>query len=86
MTVFTASNAEYIDKNFGGVTDHLGPSVRNISGGTSAHKIRCGRSHPRSSDANPFVIAYEDLWRMLKDMVVARNWRERLRNVLGPPL
>jgi hypothetical protein len=23
---------------------------------------------------------------MLKDMVVARNWRELLRNVLGPPL
>jgi hypothetical protein len=30
-------------------------------------KIRYGLSHPRSSPSNPFVIAYEDFWRMLKE-------------------
>jgi hypothetical protein len=47
-------------------------------------KIRYGLAHPRSSE-NPFVIAYEDLWRMLKEVFTARSWQERLRSVIGPP-
>jgi sterol desaturase/sphingolipid hydroxylase (fatty acid hydroxylase superfamily) len=67
--VHHASNSEYIDKNFGGVLmiwDHLfgtyQPELPTI-------KIRYGLSHPRSSPSNPFVIAYEDLWQMLKEVV-----------------
>jgi hypothetical protein len=45
-------------------------------------KIRYGLAHPRSSE-NPFVIAYEDLWRMLKEVFTARSWQERLRSVIG---
>jgi hypothetical protein len=48
-------------------------------------KIRYGLSHPRSSPSNPFVIAYEDLWRMLKELVSARGWRAWFHSVLGPP-
>ena len=48
-------------------------------------RIRYGLSHPRSSASNPFVIAYEELWRMLKEVFGARSWRERLRSVMGPP-
>jgi len=33
-------------------------------------KIRYGLAHPRSSE-NPFIIAYEDLWRMLKEVFTA---------------
>jgi len=41
---------------------------------------------PRRGEARHFhLIAYEELWRMLKDVVSARSWRERLRSVLGPP-
>jgi sterol desaturase/sphingolipid hydroxylase (fatty acid hydroxylase superfamily) len=83
--VHHASNPEYVDKNFGGVLmiwDHLFGTYRaelpNV-------KIRFGLSHPRSSPDNPFVIAYEELWRMLRDIVSVRGWRERLRSVLGPP-
>ena len=83
--VHHASNSEYIDKNFGGVLmiwDHLfgtyQPELPDI-------KIRYGLSHPRSSPSNPFVIAYEDLWRMLKELVSARGWRAWFHSVLGPP-
>ena len=82
--VHHASNPEYIDKNFGGVLliwDHLFGTYQaelpNV-------KIRYGLAHPRSSE-NPFVIAYEDLWRMLKEVFTARSWRERLHSVIGPP-
>jgi sterol desaturase/sphingolipid hydroxylase (fatty acid hydroxylase superfamily) len=83
--VHHASNSEYIDKNFGGVLmiwDHLfgtyQPELPDI-------KIRYGLSHPRSSPSNPFVIAYEDLWRMLKELVSARGWQAWFHSVLGPP-
>ena len=83
--VHHASNLEYIDKNFGGVLmiwDHLfgtyQPELPRI-------KIRYGLSHARSSPTNAFVIAYEELWQILKDVVRARSWRERLRSVMGPP-
>jgi sterol desaturase/sphingolipid hydroxylase (fatty acid hydroxylase superfamily) len=83
--VHHASNLEYIDKNFGGVLmiwDHLfgtyQPELAHI-------KIRYGLSHARSSPTNAFVIAYEDLWQILKDVVRARSWRERIRSVMGPP-
>jgi sterol desaturase/sphingolipid hydroxylase (fatty acid hydroxylase superfamily) len=82
--VHHASNPEYIDKNFGGVLliwDHL---FGTYQAELPKVKIRYGLAHPRSSE-NPFVIAYEDLWRMLKEVFTARSWRERLHNVIGPP-
>jgi sterol desaturase/sphingolipid hydroxylase (fatty acid hydroxylase superfamily) len=83
--VHHASNPEYIDKNFGGVLmiwDHL---FGTYQAERPDIKIRYGLSHPRSSDSNPFVIAYEELWDMLKEIFSTRNWRERIRSMLGPP-
>jgi len=83
--VHHASNPEYIDKNFGGVLmiwDHLFGTYQAERPDIA---IRYGLSHPRSSPSNPFVIAYEELWRMLKEVFHARSWRERLRSVAGPP-
>jgi hypothetical protein len=34
---------------------------------------------------NPFVIAYEDFWRLLKEVWNAPSWSSRLRGLLGPP-
>jgi hypothetical protein len=34
---------------------------------------------------NPFVIAYEDFWRLLKEVWNAPSWCARLRSLLGPP-
>jgi sterol desaturase/sphingolipid hydroxylase (fatty acid hydroxylase superfamily) len=84
--VHHASNPEYIDKNFGGVLmiwDHL---FGTYQAERPDIKIRYGLAHPRSSPNNPFVIAYEELWRMLKEISSARGWRDRLRSVLGPPV
>ena len=83
--VHHASNPEYIDKNFGGVLmiwDHLFGTYQAELPEVS---IRYGLSHPRSSDSNPFVIAYEELWRMLKEVFSARSWQERVRSLIGPP-
>jgi sterol desaturase/sphingolipid hydroxylase (fatty acid hydroxylase superfamily) len=83
--VHHASNPEYIDKNFGGVLmiwDHL---FGTYQGERDDIKIRYGLSHPRSSPTNPFVIAYEELWRMLKEILSARGWRTRFSSILGPP-
>jgi sterol desaturase/sphingolipid hydroxylase (fatty acid hydroxylase superfamily) len=83
--VHHASNPEYIDKNFGGVLriwDHL---FGTYQAERPDIKIRYGLSHPRSSPNNPVVIAFEELWRMLKEVASARSWRERLHSVLGPP-
>jgi sterol desaturase/sphingolipid hydroxylase (fatty acid hydroxylase superfamily) len=83
--VHHASNPEYIDKNFGGVLmiwDHL---FGTYQAELPEIKIRYGLSHPRSSPTNPFVIAYEELWRMLKEVFSARGWHTRLSSILGPP-
>ncbi|HUB96960.1 MAG TPA: sterol desaturase family protein [Stellaceae bacterium] len=83
--VHHASNREYIDKNFGGVLmiwDHLFGTYQAERPDIA---IRYGLSHPRSSPANPFVIAYEELWRMVKDIVTAQGWRRRVGLALGPP-
>jgi sterol desaturase/sphingolipid hydroxylase (fatty acid hydroxylase superfamily) len=83
--VHHASNPEYIDKNFGGVLmiwDHL---FGTYQAELPDIEIRYGLSHPRSSPSNPFVIAYEEFWRMLKELVSARGWQAWFHSVLGPP-
>jgi hypothetical protein len=83
--VHHASNPEYIDKNFGGVlliSDHLFGTYQVERPDI---KIRYGFIHPRSSDMNPFVIAYEDFWRLIKEVWNTPGWTARLRGLLGPP-
>lgn len=83
--VHHASNPEYIDKNFGGVLMIWDLLFGTYQAERPDIKIRYGLAHPRSSPANPFVIAYEELWRMLKEVASAHGWSERLRSVFGPP-
>ena len=83
--VHHASNAEYIDKNYGGVFliwDHLFASYQAERPGIP---IRYGLAHPRSAPSNPFVIAYEDLWLTLQAALRAGSARERLARLWGPP-
>lgn len=83
--VHHASNPEYIDKNFGGVLMIWDRLFGTYQPELPSIKIRYGLSHPRSSPSNPFVIAYEELWRMVKELVSGRGWRTWYRSVLGPP-
>jgi len=83
--VHHASNAEYIDKNFGGVLlvwDHLFSSYQAE---LPEIPIRYGLTHPRSSPNNPFVIAYEGLWQTFKAALNAGSLRAGLARVFGPP-
>jgi sterol desaturase/sphingolipid hydroxylase (fatty acid hydroxylase superfamily) len=83
--VHHASNPEYIDKNFGGVLmvwDHLLGTYQAERGDVV---IRYGLAHPRSSPGNPLVIAYGGLVDLLRAVAAAKNWRQRLAQVFGPP-
>ena len=83
--VHHASNPEYIDKNFGGVLmvwDHL---FGTYQAERSDVAIRYGLVHARSSPTNPLVIAYEGLIDLVRGVVRAGGWRERLMRVFGPP-
>lgn len=83
--VHHASNPEYIDKNYGGVLliwDHLFGSYQAERTDVS---IRYGLAHPRSFPNNPFVIAYEGLWLVLKDVWNAGTLRRGLARLVGPP-
>jgi len=83
--VHHASNAEYLDKNYGGVLliwDHLFASYQAEQPDIP---IRYGLAHPRSAPNNPLVIAYEELWLTLKAALQAGSARERLARLLGPP-
>jgi sterol desaturase/sphingolipid hydroxylase (fatty acid hydroxylase superfamily) len=83
--VHHASNAEYIDRNYGGVLliwDHLFASYRAEQPDIP---IRYGLAHPRSAPNNPLVIAYEELWLTLKALLPAGSVRERLARLWGPP-
>jgi sterol desaturase/sphingolipid hydroxylase (fatty acid hydroxylase superfamily) len=83
--VHHASNAEYIDQNFGGVLMIWGRLFGTYAAERSDIVIRYGLSHPRASAVNPFVIAYEDYWQTLKDLWHAPSWRARLAFIAGPP-
>jgi sterol desaturase/sphingolipid hydroxylase (fatty acid hydroxylase superfamily) len=64
--VHHASNAEYLDKNFGAVLliwDHIFGTYQPER---SDIKTIFGLTHPRSNN-NPFVLAYEEFWDMFKD-------------------
>jgi sterol desaturase/sphingolipid hydroxylase (fatty acid hydroxylase superfamily) len=83
--VHHASNVEYIDKNYGGmllVWDHLFGTYRTERPDIA---IAYGLVHTRSKPANPFVIAYEELWDMAKEVLNAHTWHERWGRMWGPP-
>jgi hypothetical protein len=46
--------------------------------------MRYGLVHARSSE-NPFVIAYEDFWQMLKEGFGAGSVGKALARMFGPP-
>lgn len=83
--VHHACNPEYIDKNFGGVLliwDHL---FGTYQAERPDVEIAYGVIPARSRPSNAFVIAYEELWEMIKEVFRAHSWREGWGRVWGPP-
>ena len=83
--VHHASNAEYIDKNYGGVLLIWDRLFESYQAERPDIDIRYGLAHPRSAPNNPFVVAYEDLWLTLKDALNAGNVGKALARMWGPP-
>ena len=65
--VHHASNAQYLDRNFGGVLlvwDHLFGTYQAERADIATVY---GLTHRRSSNVNPFVVAYGEFWDLFKD-------------------
>jgi sterol desaturase/sphingolipid hydroxylase (fatty acid hydroxylase superfamily) len=82
--VHHASNAEYLDCNFGGVLIVFDRLFGTFAEERDDIVIRYGLTH-RLDSHNPLRIGLHG-WRTLASQVMAtRGWRKRLRVVLGPP-
>jgi sterol desaturase/sphingolipid hydroxylase (fatty acid hydroxylase superfamily) len=82
--VHHASNAAYIDKNFGGVLIVFDRVFGTYARETSLDPCRYGLVEPVPSN-NPFVIAFHEWSRMLADMRRSRSLRGALRVAAGYP-
>jgi sterol desaturase/sphingolipid hydroxylase (fatty acid hydroxylase superfamily) len=83
--VHHASNAEYLDRNYGGVLliwDHL---FGTYQAERKDIPIKFGLVHARSRPRNVVIIAYEELGQIIRDVARARTWRERWGRVFGRP-
>ena len=81
-----ASNREYLDRNYGGIL-----IIWDRIFGTFAQEqeqpqteIVYGLVHPIGS-LHPITIAFHEWGVMARDVVGARSWRERLRQLFGRP-
>ncbi|HTA63910.1 MAG TPA: sterol desaturase family protein [Xanthomonadaceae bacterium] len=82
--VHHASNAEYLDCNYGGVVivfDRLFGTLREQR---ADEPIRYGLAHPFASK-QPFAIAFGEWKRLFADMKTATGMRNALRIALGRP-
>jgi sterol desaturase/sphingolipid hydroxylase (fatty acid hydroxylase superfamily) len=83
--VHHASNAQYLDCNYGGVLivyDRLFGSFRAQQPGDV---LRYGLTEPLFSH-NPLRIALHEWLRLARDLRATRGWKARLRVLLGPPV
>jgi sterol desaturase/sphingolipid hydroxylase (fatty acid hydroxylase superfamily) len=78
--VHHASNAEYLDRNFGNVLLIWDRLFGTYQSERSDVRIAYGLTHPRKNN-NPFVIAYEEFWDMFRDVLRSK----RPEFLLRPP-
>ncbi len=82
--VHHASNAEYVDSNYGGVLivfDRLFGTFRRER---AEAPLRYGLTEPLRS-YNPLRIAFHAWIALFRDLASANGWLDRLRIVIGPP-
>ena len=82
--VHHASNAEYIDRNFGGVLVVFDRLFGTYTPESAAVPIRYGLVHKVSS-RNPVVIVFHEFYALLCDLWRARSWRDRVAYIFAPP-
>lgn len=82
--VHHACNHEYLDRNFGGILIIFDRLFGTFTREQPQTPITYGLVHPIGS-RNPFTIAFHEWGAMARDMMRARSWRERLRQLFGRP-
>jgi sterol desaturase/sphingolipid hydroxylase (fatty acid hydroxylase superfamily) len=82
--VHHASNAEYLDKNYGGVLMIYDRLFGTYQPEDPAIEIKYGLVHPERS-LNPLWVAYGGYVMLLRQLYQARNWRERWNLLIKPP-
>lgn len=82
--VHHASNAEYLDRNYGGILIIWDRIFGTFAEERSGQAIRYGLTHPIGS-LNPFAIAFHEWTAMARDVARARDWRDRLKALFGRP-
>ena len=82
--VHHASNREYLDKNFGATLIVFDRLFGTMAEERAEEPCRYGLTKPLTS-YNPAFIALHEWLAMLRDVLRARSWRDRLGCVFGPP-
>jgi sterol desaturase/sphingolipid hydroxylase (fatty acid hydroxylase superfamily) len=82
--VHHASNARYLDRNFGGMLVVFDRIFGTYAAEAPEEPCRYGLTTPLHS-ANPVTIAFHEWRAMLADACRARGWKDRLRVLFGPP-
>lgn len=82
--VHHASNAAYLDRNFGGVLIVFDRLFGSFAAQRPEEPLRYGLVHPVASD-NPVVLALGEWRALLRAAQAATSWKGRLRVVLGKP-
>jgi sterol desaturase/sphingolipid hydroxylase (fatty acid hydroxylase superfamily) len=82
--VHHASNAEYLDRNYGGILIVWDRLFGTFVSERDDEPCRYGLVKPLLSN-NPLVIGFHEWGALLRDAWRARSWRERLMCIIGPP-
>lgn len=82
--VHHASNARYIDKNFGGVLIVFDRMFGSFAAESAEEPLRYGLVHPLTSN-NPFTIALHEWGRLGRDLLAARSPPAVWRALFGRP-
>lgn len=82
--VHHASNAEYIDMNYGGVVIIFDRLFGTYKAEDAAVPLRYGLVHPVTTD-NPLVIVYGDFIKLIREVWSAKSWNDRWRLIFMPP-
>jgi sterol desaturase/sphingolipid hydroxylase (fatty acid hydroxylase superfamily) len=82
--VHHAANPEYIDRNFGGVLIIFDRLFGTFAVEKSTERIKYGLTHPLHSQ-NPFKVALHEWYKICRDLLTAKTWRDRLQVILGAP-
>ncbi len=82
--VHHACNTEYIDRNYGGVLIIFDRLFGTFAEEKASNPAVYGLTHPIKSN-NPFKIALQESIQLLKDVISANSWGNRIRYVFAPP-